>query len=143
MRKTVTSLLAIAAGTAAAVAVVAPQAASANHGGQHPGSGTSTLKLVVLTGADQIPNWGDQITFDVSTTATAYPHVDVTCAQNGTTVYAATTGYYDSYPWPWTQDMTLRSQAWTSGGADCTATLYYLNGKRTTTLATLAFRAYP
>jgi hypothetical protein len=143
MRKTVTALLAVAAATATAVAVIAPQAASASHGGQHPGSGTSTFKLVILTGADQIPNWGEQITFDVSTTATAFPHVDVTCAQNGVTVYAATTGFYSSYPWPWTRDMTLQSQAWASGAADCTARLYYLNGKRTATLATLAFHVYP
>jgi hypothetical protein len=143
MRKTVTSLLAVAAGTAAAVAIVAPQAASANHGGQHPAGGTSSLKLVILTGADQVPNWGEQITFEVSTTATAYPHVDVTCAQNGAIVYGATTGYYDSYPWPWTQDMTLRSQSWAGGAADCTATLYYLNGKRTATLSTFAFHVYP
>lgn len=143
MRKTVTSLLAVAAGTAAAVAIVAPQAASANHGGQHPTGAASSLKLVILTGADQVPNWGEQITFDVSTTATAYPHVDVTCTQNAVTVYGATTGYYSSYPWPWTQDMTLRSQSWASGAADCTATLYYLNGKRTATLFTLAFHVYP
>ena len=143
MRKTVISLLAVAAATAVAVAVVVPQAASANQGGHHSSGGTSGLKLVVLTGADQVPNWGDQITFDVSTTATAYPHVDVICAQGGATVYAATTGYYDSYPWPWTRVMTLQSQAWTGGAADCTATLYYLNGKRTTTLATLAFHAFP
>ena len=142
MRKTVISLLAVAAMTAAAVAIVAPQAASANHGG-HSTGGTSSLKLVVLTGADQVPNWGEQITFDVSTTATAYPNVDLTCVQNGTTVYGATTGYYDSYPWPWTRVMTLGSQAWTSGAADCTARLYYLDGKRTVTLATLAFHAYP
>jgi hypothetical protein len=88
--------LAVAAATATAVAVVAPQAASANRGGHNPPGGTSSLELVILTGADQVPNWGEQITFDVSTTATAYPHVDVICTQNGTTVYSATTGYYSS-----------------------------------------------
>ncbi len=38
--------------------------------------------------------------------------------------------------------MTLRSQSWISGPADCTANLYYLDGKRTTTLTTLGFHVY-
>jgi hypothetical protein len=38
--------------------------------------------------------------------------------------------------------MTLESQSWTSGSAECTATLYYLDGKRTRTLAALAFHVY-
>jgi hypothetical protein len=38
--------------------------------------------------------------------------------------------------------MTLRSQSWTSGPADCTAILYYLDGKRTTPLTTLGFHVY-
>jgi hypothetical protein len=141
MRKIITSVLAVAAVTAIAVTVVASSPAAADRGGQHASSSTSTLKLVVLSGSDQLPNWGEQITFDVSTTATEYPYVDVTCTQNGTTVYGATTGYFASYPWPWTQVMTLQSQAWTGGPADCTARLYYLNGKRTGTLASLPFHA--
>jgi hypothetical protein len=143
MRKTVTALLAVTAPAAIAAAVVAPSAATADRGGQHSPVTTSSLKLVILTGPDQVPNWGEQITFDVSTTATEYPYVDVTCTQNSTTVYGATTGYFASYPWPWTQVMTLQSQAWTSGAADCTARLYYLDGKRTRTLASLPFHVQP
>src|SRR5919198_451743 len=78
----------------------------------------------------------------VSTTATTEPHVDLTCSQGGTVVYSATTGYYASYPWPWTQTMTLKSQMWTGGNADCTARLYMFDGSRTKTLATLPFTAY-
>ena len=29
-----------------------------------------------------LPNWGDQVTLNVSTTATAEPHVDLTCTKN-------------------------------------------------------------
>lgn len=138
MRRIVIALLATAAAAAVAVVVVAPSAASAS-GRRKPAGGTSTISLRVVSGPDSTPNWGEQITFDVSTTATQYPYVDVACRQNGTTVYGATTGYFASYPWPWTQVMTLESQSWTGGAADCTATLYALNGKRIDVLATLDF----
>jgi hypothetical protein len=137
MRKIVTSLLAAAAVASVAVVVVAPSAASA--AGHRKPSGASTINMSVVSGSDSVPNWDEQITFDVTTTATDYPYVDVACRQNGTTVYGATTGYFASYPWPWTQVMTLQSQSWTGGAADCTSTLYALDGKRIDVLATLNF----
>jgi hypothetical protein len=141
MRKIVTSLITVGIAAGVAVAVVAPSPASADRGGHRALNGTSSIKLEVLTGSDTVPNWGDQITFDVATTATDQPHVDVVCTQNGATVYSATTGYYASYPWPWTQVMTLQSQMWTGGAADCTATLYYFDGRHTPVLSTLPFTA--
>jgi len=84
------------------------------------------------------PNYGDTVTFNVSTTATTEPHVSLKCYQSATLVYSAATGYYASYPWPWTQNMTLSSSSWTSGAADCTATLYYFSGRKTVTAKTLA-----
>src|SRR5262245_2790464 len=74
------------------------------NGGTTGGGGTLTLR--VLTGPNSTPNWGENITFDVSTTATTEPHVDVVCKQGSDVVYGASTGYYASYPWPWTQVMT-------------------------------------
>jgi hypothetical protein len=111
------------------------------HGGSGGGStsGGGTLTLRVLTGPDSTPNWGEEITFTVSTTATTEPNVNVKCSQNGNVVYGAVTGYYDSYPWPWTQIMTLSSQSWTGGAADCTATLSAYSGTNVTTLGTLPF----
>ena len=88
-----------------------------------------------------LPNRGDTVTFDVSTTATTEPHVNLTCSQNGVIVYGATTGYYPSYLWPWTQFMTLSSAAWQSGAADCTAVLYYFSGRKTPVLASISFTA--
>jgi hypothetical protein len=117
-----------------------------NGGGKGKGSsgggttgGTGSLTLRVLTGSDTTPNWGEDITFTVSTTATSEPNVNVKCSQNGNVVYGAVTGYYDSYPWPWTQIMTLSSQSWTGGAADCTAVLSAYSGTNVTTLGTLAF----
>lgn len=127
----------LCAATIAAVSVGAPALAA-----RKPSSSTATtFTMRVLTGADQEPSWGDEVTFDVNTSATSEPHVDLSCTQGGVGVYGATTGFYDGYPWPWTQVMTLRSQDWSTGAADCTARLYAFNGKRTTTLATISFSA--
>ena len=90
----------------------------------HPGSSTSSLKLVLVNSTDGQAHYGQQITFTVSTTKTTEPHVSLACSQSETVVLRAETGYYAGYPWPWTQTMTLSSYAWTGGGASCTATLY-------------------
>ncbi len=109
-------------------------------GGKPSGGGTISLAMVNDQNVDGQPNYGDSIRFNVSTTATTEPHVRLQCTQNGTLVYTAQTGYYASYPWPWSQTFTLKSGAWTGGAADCTATMYSLsNTGRTTDLATLKF----
>jgi hypothetical protein len=136
MRTNTKVLLTTALAAAVAVGVSAP---AANAKGPRTTSSTAGLELVVVSGPDSTPNWGEQITFNVSQTATAEPHVDVVCSQGGATVYSATTGYYASYPWPWTQVMTLSSQTWTGGAADCTAKLYYFDGRKTPVLKTLSF----
>lgn len=105
-------------------------------------AGTSSLSLVLMNSTDGLPHWGQTVTFKVSTTATSQPDVTLACRQNGTIVYSAWAGFYPSYPWPGSQDMVLSSQAWTSGGAACTATLSYVNGKKTVTLTTLNFQVY-
>ena len=104
---------------------------------------TGNLSLVLLNSTDGAAHWGQQVTFNVSTTATTEPHVGLKCSQNGVVVYAAQSGYYASYPWPWTQVMTLSSSAWSGGSAECVATLYYFSGTNSVTLATLNFTAYP
>jgi len=151
MRRTVLKTLIsapLAVSAAAAVICLAPGTASAAHGaganGKPSGGGStgSSITMRVVSGPDSVPNWGEQVTFNVSTTATTEPHVDLTCSQNGTLVYSATTGYYASYPWPWTQTMTLSSNAWTGGAASCSARLYAFARKGTTTLATMSFQAY-
>jgi hypothetical protein len=124
-------------------AATAPALAAKGGGGGKPPTGsTSTLKLVPLNSSDDLPHYGQQVTFDVSSTATTEPHVSLSCYQGGTLVYGSQTGYYASYPWPWTQTMTLASNAWTGGAADCTARLYYINITKTVTLSTLNFHAY-
>ncbi len=110
-------------------------------GGGATGSGSLAWQMVTDNDGNGAPNWSDTITFKVSTTATTEPHVNLTCSQGGTVVYGAATGYYDSYPWPWTQNMTLSSQSWTGGSASCTAVLTAYSGTSVTTLGTLSFTA--
>jgi hypothetical protein len=123
--------------------VLVPAAVAAKGSGGHNGttSGSTSLNLEMVTDANGngLPNWGDTVTFKVSTTATTQPHVSLQCSQNGAVVYTAQTGYYDGYPWPWTQNMSLWSGAWTGGAADCTAKLYYFSGRKTVTLKTVSF----
>jgi hypothetical protein len=102
------------------------------------GSGSS-LSLVLLNSTDGVPHWGQQVTFRVSTTATTKPLVKLQCYQGTTRVYTGSAGFYPGYPWPWAQTFTLSSAAWTGGAASCSASLYYWNGRRYTTLKTISF----
>jgi hypothetical protein len=134
--------LAVAALTTLGASAPALAAKGSGGGGKPGGGGTtssSSLKLVLLDSPDADAHWGGQVKFDVTTTATTQPHVSLSCSQGGTVVYTSQTGYYDSYPWPWTQTFTLSSGAWTGGAADCTATLYYFTGSKTVNAATLGF----
>jgi hypothetical protein len=123
--------------------VVVPSALAAKGGGGGQTGTSSSLSLVMVSdsNANGLPNWGDQVTFNVSTTATTTPYVSLKCYQSGSLVYSAVAGFFPDYPWPWTKDMTLSSTAWAGGAADCTARLYYPSGKRTITLTTLDFHA--
>ena len=106
--------------------------------GGKPSGGSSSLTLVMVTdnNGDGAANYNDTVTFNVSTTQTQYPTVDLRCYQSGTLVYSASAGFYSSYPWPWARNMTLASGSWTGGAASCTATL-----SGSSTLATLNFDA--
>ena len=106
---------------------------------------TTTLSLVVLedgtttrSTAEAVPHWGGQITFEVATSATDKPYVNVRCYQNSAFVYDGWGGFYAGN---WSgQIYTLSSTYWTGGEADCDAALVMLgkNG-RTRTLATTSF----
>jgi hypothetical protein len=140
-------ITALTFGLIAGTAFAAKGGGGGGGGGKHGGGGNTTnggsiaLVMVADANANGAPNWADTVTFNVSTTATTQPNVDLKCTQNGVVVYGATTGFYADYPWPWTQNMTLSSSAWGGGAASCTARLYAFAGSGTTTLATLGFTA--
>jgi hypothetical protein len=126
-----------------ALTASAPAFAGKGGGAKPSGtSGSSSLRLVLVNSTDGLPHYGQDVRFDVSTTQTSEPHVRLSCSQGGSVVLTAQTGYYASYPWPSSQTMTLASGAWTGGAADCTATLYWFNGSKTVTGATLGFHVY-
>ena len=96
------------------------------------GKPTSSLELVVLPSGTAAaatttsePSYGGQITFDVLTTQTDHPTVNVRCFQDGAWVYDGWESFWEDYvPEP---VYTLSSGYWTSGAADCTARLVYVD----------------
>jgi hypothetical protein len=125
--------------------VLGPSTLEAKGGGKPPGGGggtsSLTLKMVTDGNGNGLPNWGDEVTFTISTSATTEPFVDLACYQNGTLVYGTTGGFFASYPWPWTKVMLLKSPSWQGGAAQCQAKLYYLSGRNNVVLATASFSA--
>ena len=116
-------------------------AAFAGKGGGKPSGGSSTSTVsepVMVTDVGTLGlSAGDTITFNVSTSA-SWPSVQLDCYQNGALLYTATRGFYATYMW--SDNYQLESQYWTSGAANCTATLYNTNKNGShTTLATKSF----
>ena len=101
-------------------------------------SSNSSINLVMpqsgATGAaTAAPSFGEQVTFVVSTDATARPFVDLRCSQNGAQVMKSLQAwFYGAYG---VQLFYLGpTPAWQGGAADCTAYLenwdsYSKNGK--------------
>jgi hypothetical protein len=125
----------------AALALTLASTAAAGNGWGNGGKDPSSLSLVMVSDGSVIgqTNWGDTVTFNVSTTATSQPSVNADCYQNGALVYRHY-GFFYGDPSP-SQNFVLQSYAWTGGAADCTATLYYIDPQKGTEvdLATLPF----
>ena len=127
------------------VTTSSPEARGGGGGGKKPGGGGTTgggsLSVVMVSdgNGDGLPNWGETITFIVTTSATK-PFVRLNCYQGSTLVYTSHVGYFDDYPWA--KEFMLASGAWSSGAANCTAIMYTsVDGSSSTTLATLNFSA--
>jgi hypothetical protein len=139
--------IAHAACTAAiAIAVAVVPVGFAAKGGKPGGGGTNGTSSITLAtplvydaNGDGVPNHGDVVLFNVSTTATTQPWVNVKCYQNGALVYNAWNGYFDgalNYNW----NFGLASGAWQGGAADCKVYLDMANGRNGwTQLATTSF----
>jgi hypothetical protein len=118
--------IALVASLVAAICVALAPAALAAKGGGHSGeggttSGASSISLVVVNSSDGLAHWDGEVTFDVSTSATSEPWVELTCSQNGVVVYIGRRGFFERSLS--TQVFTLASNGWTGGAADCTAWL--------------------
>jgi hypothetical protein len=128
--------LALAALLVSAVSGAAFARGGKGGGGTTSGANSLTLKMVVDANGNNLPNWGDKISFKLTTSATK-PFVSLNCYQGTNWVYAASVGYFPAYPWA--KEFTLAATSWPGGGADCTAKLYTTkDGRRIKTLATIA-----
>jgi hypothetical protein len=109
-----------------------------------PGSGGTTggtISIVLLDSTDGLPHYGQRVTFDVSTTATTTPYVNLRCYQNGTLVGQSWEAFFDGSLDD--QIMVLGgSTAWQSGAADCTATLNKRTKRGWQLLASTSFHVY-
>ena len=68
-----------------------------------------------------LQNWGDTVTFNISTTATAQPYVHLVCWGNGIGYDSWRGVFPGSLDTNW--NFVLSSGGWTGGSADCTASL--------------------
>jgi hypothetical protein len=123
--------------------VPAALAARGGNGGGKPSGGSgngSSIRLATLVydaNGNGLPNHGDVVTFNVSTTATE-PFVNVRCYQSGTLALNSTRGYFDG-ALDTSRNFALGSGAWPSGAADCTASVKVYTHNKWNVLATTKF----
>jgi hypothetical protein len=132
--------------SALVLALVLVPAALAAKGGK-PGAGGgatgSTIGLAPLvqdSNGDGMPNHADVVTFNVST-ATTEPFVNVRCYRNGVLMLNTWQGYFDG-ALNTSRDFALSSGVWSSGAADCTASLNRYARNKWNVLATTRFHVY-
>jgi hypothetical protein len=126
---------------------IAPVALAGKGGGGKPGGGgttggTGTISLVLLNSTDGLPHFGQQVTFNVSTTSTSQPWVDLKCYQNGTLVLEQANGIFAT---SLNKTFTLGpTTLWPGGAATCTAYLQNWDSypKSIVTLSSMNFAVY-
>jgi hypothetical protein len=135
--------------TIVACLAAAPSALGAKGagGGAHEGGGGGTssgggsISLVVLNSSDGLPHWGGEVTFNVSTTATEQPFVNLLCYQSGALVAEGWEGYFEG-SLNSGRIFVLYSGVWQSGAADCTAWLDMHTKRGWKQLASTSFHVY-
>jgi hypothetical protein len=140
--KKFSSPCALVVSVAAVCLALAPAALAAKGGAGHKGGGGGTtsggsISLVVLNSTDGLPHSNGEVTFTVSTTATSEPWVELSCYQDGVSVYVGWKGFFERSLT--TQVFTLASNGWTGGAADCTAWLETPKGAK---LVSTSFHVY-
>jgi hypothetical protein len=118
-----TLAIGLVAGSALAAKPSAGGTGGGKHGGGSGGSGTISLASPLVTdlNGNGTANFGDSVQFNVSTTATTQPWVNLVCSQNGAVVAQGWNGYFAA-------SITgtafgLYSPQWSGGAADCVAYL--------------------
>ena len=140
------SLQAIAEAALIAMLVVGLMAGTAfagkgGNGSKPTGGATGGTIAVVLVTDVNTPGLsrGDTVTFNVATTATDEPFVNLQCFQNGSLVLNGSAGFF---AWAMNAphyDFGLNSGLWQSGAADCTAYIVKSTSKGWSRLASTSF----
>jgi hypothetical protein len=125
----------IAAGTTFAGKGGGASTGGGKHGGGGTTSGSISLVMVADSNGNGAANWGDTVTYDVSRVGVQNPFITTKCVQGGTTVMTTYAGFYDGYLWPAAKNVLLYGDAWTSGGATCTASVQNTSIKLVYTVA--------
>ena len=115
-------------------------AAFAGKGNRPSSGGSSTITgpvMVVDNNGNGLANWGDTVTFNMSTTATAQPYVHLVCSGNGIGYDSWKGVFPGSLDTNW--NFVLSSGGWTSGAGDCTATLGMYTKRGFNQLASTSF----
>jgi len=136
------AVLALALVPAAGLAAKGGNGGGGHGGGGKPGGGGSAAGGTIALVPDGVPHFGQQVTFAVSTTATSYPWVTVTCNQGGSVVYKASRGIF---PTSLSQYFTLGpTPSWSGGDADCAASLENWDAyPKISTLTSISFHVDP
>jgi len=109
-------------------------------GGGSTSSGSGSLTLVLMNSTDGLPHFGQDVTFNVSTTA-SQPWVHLQCFQNGAMVLEGHYGAYSGYPY-WQYFQLGPTGYWTGGAADCTAYLEVYTGSSWAKIGSTSFHVY-
>ena len=133
---------AVLGGAALVISLALAPAALAGKKPPSGGSGSSSITgpvMVTDTNGNGAPNFGDTVTFNVNTTATSQPYVNVLCYQNGVQVMNSWNGFFDQALNP-TRNFALYSPSWQSGAASCTASVSMYTKRGTAQLASVSFQ---
>ena len=108
MKRMAIAALAVAVSLSASVSAQQGQGKGKGNGKGESSTATFAVTLVTDNNSNGVPNWGDQISFQIFTTETTDPRVQVMCFQDGDVVYGAL--------WqPNNSVLTLSSRAWQGG----------------------------
>ena len=131
---------AVLAGVVLVLSLGLVPAAFAGKGHQAGSGGSSSITgpvMVVDNNGNGLANWGDTVTFNMSTTATAQPYVHLVCSGNGIGYDSWKGVFAGSLDTNW--NFVLASGGWTSGAGDCTATLGMYTKRGFNQLASTSF----
>jgi hypothetical protein len=114
----------VLAGVVIVLSLALVPAAFAGKGSRPSSGGSSSISgpvMVVDNNGDGLANWEDTVMFNITTTATAQPFIHLVCSGNGIGYDSWKGVFAGSLDTNW--NFVLSSGGWTSGAADCTASL--------------------